>query len=130
RTNYIQTALSLSSTLNMQLLQDLVPTLDRAARDRGFLGRLIARSEVRRFLAERGYRFVSVSTGYALTEIRDADTYVAPWWVPDQFAATLLQHTPLTFVSTMAKVSGGWGHGLHRERIEYALRHVPETIAG
>lgn len=74
RTNYVQTALSLSSSQNIRYLDDLKEIgVDSFSREP--LTELIQNSEIRRFLEIKAYRFVAFSTGYSVTEIKDADFY-------------------------------------------------------
>jgi hypothetical protein len=72
--NYMQTALSLSSSLNMEYLtgfSKLVP-------DRGQLIGLIRNSLVRAIFESLGYKTVAFSTGYQLTDLTNADYYFTP----------------------------------------------------
>ncbi len=74
RSNYAQTGLSFSSSLNMNYLDQLVPDLSRTA-GRGVLWNLIKHSEVRRQLESLGYMTVAFSSGLSGTELTDADIY-------------------------------------------------------
>lgn len=99
--NYNTTALSLASTLNMRYVQ----------RPPGLVGddiepvaRMIGHSEVSEFLRRHAYRFVTFSTGYPVTEIKDSDDYrdYSNTW--DPYHLMLLRFTPLSLaVSTWAK---------------------------
>jgi hypothetical protein len=75
RSNYGQTSLSLSSTLNMDYIDALVPGLTENSTGRRALWELIQHSEVRRQLESLGYVTVAFSTGLAGTELTDADYY-------------------------------------------------------
>ncbi len=86
--NYVSTVLSLSSSLNMQYVKTLVPGVNPLTSDQVQLGRyeedlldFIRHSEVRRFLAENGYRLVTYDNQFKTT-IYDADV--------------LLSYSPLT----------------------------------
>jgi hypothetical protein len=74
KSNYMQTALSVASTLNMDYLNNVNPTLP----DRGQLIGQISHSQVRAILEGYGYQIVALSSGYLPTEISDADQYIAP----------------------------------------------------
>jgi hypothetical protein len=50
---------------------------------------------VRRFLKRRGYTTVAFSSGYVITELPDADLYLAPGWFYDEFPNAVLDMTPL-----------------------------------
>ena len=72
--NYAQTELSLSSSLNMQYLDTLGLPEGSASAGRTWLDGQIKDSRVRQILAQQGYRMVSFSNGYH-TAPEDADIY-------------------------------------------------------
>ena len=71
--NYIQTLLSLGSSLNLDYLQSLQEE-GTAIENRSDLIHLLENSKVRQALAQEGYRLVSFRNGYKAT-IPDADIY-------------------------------------------------------
>lgn len=71
--NYVQTMLSLSSSLNMDYLQSLTIN-GRKPESREDLAELLKRSKVRTILAENGYQLVSFRNSYNAT-IPDAEIY-------------------------------------------------------
>ena len=73
KSNYMQTALSLASSLNLDYLNDISANMP----DRGQLIGKIGHSQVRAVLEGFGYQMITVSTGYQPTEITDADSYYA-----------------------------------------------------
>lgn len=75
--NYRKTLLSLTSSLNMNYVQDLLPDLDPKSKDYTRIMELLRHSAVRKSLAENGYRFVTVSNGIKTT-IEDAEVMVSP----------------------------------------------------
>jgi hypothetical protein len=75
QSNYSQTDLSLSSSLNYSYLEELKPPFTRKIKDTGFH---IKYSALRSFLESRGYRTIAFATGYQFTEMRDADIYREP----------------------------------------------------
>lgn len=77
QSNYAQTQLSLSSALNFNYLDSFngfVPGMD----DRTGLDAFIKHSTARENLEAAGYRTVSFATGFLLSELYDADYYLAP----------------------------------------------------
>jgi len=76
RSNYAQTGLSLSSSLNFNYVDALIPGLGDDSVGRESLWNLIKHSEVRRQLESLGYVTVAFSTGLAGTEWTDADFYL------------------------------------------------------
>lgn len=68
RSNYQMTCLSLPSSLNMQYLDYLEPTLGRNSADYSVLYRLIQRNKVSSLLKGLGYRYVNVRSGWSPTD--------------------------------------------------------------
>lgn len=73
--NYIQTMLSLSSSLNMDYLQN-VEAAGTSLENRGDLIELVENNRVRRLLAQKGYRLISFHNEYKAA-IPSADIYYA-----------------------------------------------------
>jgi len=72
--NYIQTMLSISSSLNLNYLN--LDGINPESSDRTPLKSLIDNSEVRQFLDAQGYQIVSLSTGFDTT-IADSDIRIS-----------------------------------------------------
>jgi hypothetical protein len=77
RSNYVQTALSLSSSMNMEYINYLTGSVGEDAQSRGTLARMIQDSALRGFLQQSGYQMISFDTGYAPTEIKNVDLYIS-----------------------------------------------------
>jgi len=75
--NYVGTAVSLGSSLNLQYLQDLGLDLTQGIYP-GNLKPAIVNSRVRHYLESLGYSVVTFPTGYDFTEMRDSDYYLEP----------------------------------------------------
>jgi hypothetical protein len=75
RSNYAQTSLSITSSTNMEYLQDLIPDIDPKDKSRDVLWGLLKHSQVRRSLEAIGYQTVAFPTGLAGTDLQDADIY-------------------------------------------------------
>jgi len=75
--NYAHTKLSLSSSLNMDYLQNMNVNLDASAGKTVEFSDLIWHSKVRNQLSYLGYKTVAFETGYEFTDIQDADYYFA-----------------------------------------------------
>jgi hypothetical protein len=126
--NYDQTILSLTSSLNLRHLHDLAAKLGVESNNRRPLRRMIHDSQVRKFLARYGYRFVAFATGYAATEIRSADLYLAPRWSMNEFQNALLTTTPLPAILKVLGRSSQ--HESHRERLLFAFEHLADRFPG
>lgn len=73
--NYIQTSLSISSSLNLDYLGGTEGQPAQSG-DRDPLAELIHHSKLRNFLEEKGYHTVTFDTGYAPTNITDSDVFI------------------------------------------------------
>jgi hypothetical protein len=74
QSNYVQTVLSLASSLNMEYLSGLPGTKP----NRGQLLGMINQSKTRMLLGQVGYKSVAFSTGYEATDLINADYYFSP----------------------------------------------------
>jgi len=76
--NYDQTALSVSSTLNLDYLDGYARELGVDSQNRDVLYNAIDHSRLRQQLEEAGYTFVDVNSGNPITQIKDAAYYLTP----------------------------------------------------
>jgi hypothetical protein len=76
--NYIQTALSLGSSLNMDYLDVLLEERSQSMSNSALID-LIWHSRVRRWLAAQGYAMVAFRTAFPYTSVTDADLF----WFPE-----------------------------------------------
>jgi len=95
RTNYCETELSLSSTLNMDYLQTLLPEVNPSLEDRQILDKLIDENEVSKYLKRIGYRYEAVTTGFPSVHPRSADLWLEDSTGLSLFEGVLLAETPL-----------------------------------
>jgi hypothetical protein len=128
RANYCQTAFSLASSLNMQYLDGLAERVGPNHQRLAPLLSLVHNSELVAFLKEHGYVTVAFATGWSITDIRGADSYMSPRWTPDEFQTAVLDMTPLPFV--MGRMGGVDEYDLHRQRILYAFEHLSDFTQG
>jgi hypothetical protein len=97
QSNYVRTEISLGSSLNMGYLQNLDDTFIPSNIDRTHLWNDIRYSAVRLDLAAAGYKTIAFATGFAWTELDDADVYISPspiWSEMTGFETLLLRTTP------------------------------------
>ena len=78
QSNYGQTELSLSSSLNMNYLDALDPHATPGSTDRSALPDLIKHGAVRQAFESLGYHTVAFETGFKVTEWDDASVYLSP----------------------------------------------------
>jgi len=119
--NYCQTPLSLSSSLNAVYLDDLVRGLGG---DQTELSDLIGKSNVVATLRPLGYKFVTFATGFDPTEHPGADVYLSPRPYFSGFQRMLVDSTPLRQI--WPGPNDLKSSTLSRERTLYLLEHLPE----
>jgi hypothetical protein len=115
RANYSQTYLSLASSLNGVHLTDLAEQQGESSENRWPLKHMIHNNATTAFLKERGYKFFAFSSGYAGTELRNADTFFKPEEVITEFEKTISVAFPNPIVRNKLRR----GHALHRDRINF-----------
>ena len=117
RSNYSHTHQSLASSLNFMHLTALADKQGGRSVNRRPLNTMIRNNAATKFLKERGYTFVSFSSGFNATEFKDADVYLKPEESLSEFESLLAMAMPIPGIASKARN----GYALHRERIEYII---------
>jgi hypothetical protein len=94
QSNYAQTKLSLTSSLNFNYLDALGDRFVAGSDDRTGMDALIHHSAVRKTLEQAGYKTVGFASGFTMTEVTDADYYFAPqnsWVQLNDFESLLVK---------------------------------------
>ena len=122
--NYGQTALSQSSSLNFTYLDDLQQQITLQSTNRLPLEAMLEFSRLFEILRQDGYQIVTFPAGYLFTDISvGVDRHLAPPGSLTAFQTELLKSTPVPdLLQLMANKSL---YDLHRERILYALEQLP-----
>lgn len=123
--NYAQTGLSLASSLNYSYLDNVAERLGNDSDNRVPLGDMIRHSYVSDFLRRCGYLFITFSTGYTATEIRDADLYLTSGISLNEFQNALINSTPLPIL--LEKIPGMTPTDLHRRRVLFTIEHLSDA---
>lgn len=133
QSNYSQTRLSLTSSLNFNYLDSLDNDILPENKDVSDLEALLRNNAVRRNLEKMGYKTVSFDTGFVWTEWKDADYYYEPApdnFAPNEFEYLLLDTTALRVVQdNLPPAEQPSRSKMHRDRILYALdqiKHIPD----
>jgi len=74
--NYVQTSISIASSMNFEYLDYLTEAVGGENRNRDPLAELIQNSQIRAFLEQQGYQIVAFDTGYGPTTITDANIFI------------------------------------------------------
>ncbi|MDO8683258.1 MAG: sulfatase-like hydrolase/transferase [Armatimonadota bacterium] len=132
RSNYCQTCLSLSSSLNCAYLTDLTRQIGTKLNDRKPLEWLIEESRVAHILKQYGYKTVAFESGYESTELSNADVYSRRSVSLTEFQHGILSLTPAPRVlSCFCALFGGTSwldqYGLSRKRVDYAFDQLPKA---
>jgi hypothetical protein len=94
QSNYAQTKLSLTSSLNFNYVDALDKRFAAGSDDRTGMDALIHHSAVRKSLEKAGYKTIGFATGFTMTELTDADHYLAPqnsWVQLNDFESLLVK---------------------------------------
>jgi hypothetical protein len=120
--NYCQTPLSLSSSLNLDYLDNLVQGLGN---DLIALHDLIARNRLAATLRSLNYKFVTFSTGFEPSDVVDSDCYLSPYFQFTEFQRLLIDQTPLWAFLSLAESRDLFTQA--RDRTLFLLDHLPEV---
>lgn len=125
RTTYVQTELSVSSTLNMDLLPNLLPSDVTKEVDRRVLKPLVQDPAVAKMLMASGYRYMAIGSGFD-------GLWLGRHQLPDRvegsvtlFEGTLLSRTPWQLASGVATSQ----YDLHREKVKGAFAQLEDLAA-
>lgn len=106
--NYCQTELSLTSSLNMDYLEKVVPDFSPSSNNRYTLDALIDVSAVSRLLRKNGYEYIGVMTGAPMINPNSADRVLQAAEVGSAFFQSMvLQDTPIHFLTQSEERLGG-----------------------
>jgi hypothetical protein len=125
--NYIQTMLSLSSSLNMDYLQTLKAEGTRIEK-RGDLVKLVENNKVRNLLAQNGYRLISFRNEYKATipsaEIYYDDSQTGTAYPVTAFESILIDHSMARVLSHIP----AFGKALIEMPYDTHRRHILSTF--
>jgi len=118
-TNYCQTELSLTSSLNMGFLPDVVPKFKPDEQDRGILDILIDENRVSQELRGLGYKYIAITTNFPAVHPNSADLVIS-----ESRGGTLLE---AAIMNRTALPSGGQAESQfdsRRENLQAAIQTV------
>ena len=126
RSNYAQTVLSLSSSLNFQYLEKLPEKFGKDSENQSPLRELIQDNAIMALLKNRGYETVAFSTGISFTELRSADSYIVTEGTLSEWESFYLMRTPIPTV--LEELFGYSLYDVHKTRLTSMMNQLP-TIA-
>jgi len=120
--NYSQTALSLSSSLNMDYLSNLAPGLSSTAYSRRIPAALIARNRTFAFFRQAGYRIVAFGSEYSMVQFHGADEERRCWLCGTNLDYAIYDVSGLPRLFTWLGLPQAWvPHGTRRRGIKWTL---------
>lgn len=120
--NYGLTYLSLSSSLNLDYLNNLARENPTATDFFMSVQDQCRKSKVAMVLQERGYTFLSFSSGYTATSGMDADVTLRPPVAFTEFDNALIKMTPVRTI--LGRMAGPSQYTIHRNRILFILNRL------
>lgn len=149
RSNYVQTALSMASSLNLEYVNDLAQAIGPNSTNRGPLNAMIQSNLLMESLKNSGYQLMAFNTGVAATSLEQADIYLPaqdnPYfrpalpatWLLNPFEGLLLETTGVSAVlDLISQLQGPYAaavvgplYQVHRSRILYTLQAVSQVPA-
>ena len=132
QSNYTRTELSVASSLNMSYLQELDSAFDSPrSKRRMHLWEALRHNAVRYNLEQLGYQTVSFATGFAWSELDDADIFFTP-----AYSASLSEFESLFLQTTLARLGQDYGwldldqtYGQNFRDRHNLVFHSMETVA-
>ncbi len=127
--NYARTAISVSTTLDMQYWDDISPDMEKAVYW-WLVEPVIDRNRLRASLEAIGYKYFSIATDWGITNNPSADVYLKPYpLVLSDFENYFLSSTPLRYLYAPFQRFGPiTTNDVHRDYIMYdldALKKAP-----
>lgn len=122
-TNYPQTVLSLTSSMNFMYLNELTAKVGANTSTLWPLRAMLSDNRLFRLLKEHGYLIRSLPTGFFYTENLEADVTQAQQIRLDAVQTALLNLTPLPEIANLFGIKDQ--ADIHRERILYGFENLP-----
>jgi hypothetical protein len=105
QSNYVRTEISMSSSLNMQYLQDLSDKFSPDTTKRGLLWDSLKHNAVRYNFESMGYETITFETGFEWLNIEDSDRFLGP----PPISSGMTEFEGLFLRTTLARHIQDWG---------------------
>jgi len=129
--NYQQTTLSLSSSLNLGYIHELLDIPDPENADRRVLAGLVAKNRVVRALKKIGYDVVTYPSGYPLTRMEDPARKHHPLVDPTFLEYYVIEDGILPLLQPLiGRGPADFSFALRRNRLEYVFDHLDQARTG
>ena len=127
QTNYIQTSLSLASSLNMIYLGDYMGPFGLNSQSRIPLENLIKNSQVVSLLKNQGYQIIAFQSGFLYTELTKSDLYLSPYVSINEFEGLVLANSIFKWFIRESSFIPIFGYDSHRRLILYTLDELSKV---
>lgn len=124
RSNYPQTALSLSSSLNFHYIDQLLIRMNLESDNREPLAKLIRDNLLFYHLKQFNYSIITFASGKSETEIKNGDAYLFSKGTLSEFHNLLINSTPLPLILK------GRQYQSHRDRILFIFQELEKLPKG
>ncbi len=129
--NYQQTSLSLSSSLNLGYVHELLDIPDAENADRRVLAGLVANNRVVRGLKDIGFELVTYPSGYPLTRMNDPARKHTPLINPTFLEYYVIEDGILPLIQPLiGRGPADFSFALRRNRLEYVFDNLDQARAG
>lgn len=119
-TNYIQTFLSVASTLNMDYI-DHQENFNPLSGDRMPTVARIKNSKLQKFLADQGYKIVALETGFEFTNLENVDLFIESPFSLNVYEQILINSTPAVLVQNDLQAN------IYRREVRSRFEVMPEV---
>jgi hypothetical protein len=126
RSNYCQTSLSLTSSLNFDYLEKIINLKDINTNNRVPLEKVLKDNRLFHYLKEFGYKIIANESDYDFTNMTNADIFFSTnRWMSNEFQNTMINTTFLSFV--FSKILTQYSLlNLHMKRMQSAFDHLSD----
>lgn len=123
RSNYCQTILAMTSSLNLNYLDELGVPVDPNGDDRVTIGGWLAENRVINSLASQlGYSSVSFASGYRLLDIEGFDAHIVQHFSLNEYYQALFRSTPIPLLFEKMR-----SYKMHYDRIIFTAEKIPDV---
>ena len=129
KANYNQTWLALTSSLNLNYVQEFLSDSALQTTSRQPLKHLIQNNVATNYLKQLGYSIICLQSGLSFTSWNDADILAPPHKSFDEFFILWFSMTPIRGVFGIIDDITGSKHSPYqnlRERIQFSFEHLPD----
>lgn len=127
RTNYVQTALSAASMLNLDYIQNLMPDASPTDKNRQPAVELVKSPTITKVLKASGYTSVAIGTGFPAFQFKGYDLVLGDDLGVTYFESVLMEYLPAKVLVRSDKSQYDQRREILRDAFARLHRHAPRT---